>query len=87
MKTYKGWKSGDLDNFIYAGDEVDQEMVNYCTDVVPPITYHSHLVQMGEPFSHINGRATYITFYKEDGRWYYAGHCHAGEHVPPTPMD
>ena len=81
MKTYEGWR-GNLDDYLKAGDEVDEEMVNHCANVVPPIHFGSSFVQMGEPFSHINGRATYATFYQEDGRWYYAGHCYAGEREP-----
>jgi hypothetical protein len=78
MKTYKNWR-GNLDQYLQVGDEVDQEMVDYFTDVLPPVTFNSNLVQMGEPYSHVNGKATYSTVYRKDGKWFYAGHCHRGQ--------
>jgi hypothetical protein len=78
MKTYKNWK-GNLENYLQPGDVVDEEMVNYFIDVLPPAYMNSNLVQMGEPYSHVNGKATYSTVYRKDGNWIYAGHCHVGK--------
>ena len=83
MKTLEDWKEGNLEDYLVVGNEVDEAMVEYFRDVLPPRTDHSHLMQVGEPYSHIDGRATYSTFYQEDGRWFYAGNCHAGERHQP----
>jgi hypothetical protein len=48
-------------------------------NVLPPATMMGTLVQAGEPQNHMGGRATFITFKNEGGRWLYAGHCFRGE--------
>ena len=83
MKTLEEW-SGNLYDYLAIGDEVDEEMVEYFRDILPPTTYRSNLIQCGEPYSHVRGRATYTTFINDDGKWYYTGHCHAGETQEPA---
>lgn len=78
MKTYAEWK-GNLDEYLQIGDVVDEEMVEYFYNVLPPATMTRQLVQIGEPHSHVNGRATYATVMKTEKGWVYAGHCHRGE--------
>ena len=78
MKTYKGWlesRTKTIDEYLNIGDEVDEEMVDYFRDILPPKTYRSDILQVGEPYDHINGRAIYLTFKKEDSRWIYKGNC------------
>lgn len=82
MKTYANWK-GNLGDYLKVGDEVDQEMVDYFLNVLPPATWRANLVQLGEPHSHVGGRATYPTLYREIGRWYYRGNCYRGEETQP----
>lgn len=82
MKTYRDWQNGSLSDYLQFGDEVDEEMMDYFLNTLPPVTWTSTLVQMGEPYSHVAGRATYATLRREGGRWYYAGHCFRGESTP-----
>jgi len=80
IKTYKEWE-GSLYDYLKVGDIVDDEMVDYFINVLPPVTFKSYLVQMGEPYSHVNGKATYSTLYKSTEGWTYMGNCHRGETV------
>lgn len=83
MKTYENWK-GSLNEFLEIGDLVDQEFINYFINVLPPATYNSHCIQIGEPYSHINGKATYSTLKGTSDGWVYTGHCHKGMTKEPT---
>lgn len=86
MKTYADWTKSQLDlsRFLQIGDAVDDQIFNYFLEVLPPKTWHADLLQIGERYSHIEGRPTYSTLHTVDGQWIYAGHCHAGEHREPT---
>jgi hypothetical protein len=90
IKTMRGWSEAkcDLDKYLQIGDAVDLEMADYFLCVLPPATYRANLIQIGEPYSHVNGRATFSTIYKPLGsaNWRYAGHCHRGEWSQPTPV-
>lgn len=78
IKTYEGW-TGDLSNYLQVGDVVDGAMYDYFINVLPPRTFRSYLVQMGEPFSVSHeGKSTYSTLKLTGEGWTYAGHCHAG---------
>lgn len=81
IKTYENWcASGlDLSQFLRIGDVVDEEMADYFIEVLPPITMTGQLVQMGEPHSHREGRATYSTLERVGSNWIYRGHCHRGQ--------
>ncbi|WP_336775384.1 hypothetical protein [Paenibacillus sp. MMO-58] len=81
VKRYADWK-GDLHVFLKIGDLVDEEMVNHFLNELPPTTWTSSLIQMGEPYSHVGGKATYATLKKTSDGWAYAGHCHRGENIP-----
>jgi hypothetical protein len=87
MKTMKGWNESrqDLDTYLQIGDEVDEEMMWYFLEVLPPACYRANLIQIGEPYSHVGGRATFSTVYKPLGakNWMYAGHCWRGEWEQP----
>jgi hypothetical protein len=73
MKTYAAWE-GSLTRYLQPGDVIDDELVKYLINVVPPITFTSTIVQMGEPYStNEQGRYTYLTIEKQDGQWTYAG--------------
>jgi hypothetical protein len=86
VKTYASWTNSrlDLSLFLQVGDAVDDEMFRYFLEVLPPKTWRADLLQIGEPYSHLQGRPTYATLHKCDGRWIYAGNCHAGEHREPS---
>lgn len=78
FKTGANWK-GDLNTYLQLGDVVDMEMVDHFINVLPPAYMSSRLVQMGEPYSHVNGKATYPTLERMDGGWTYRGNCHRGD--------
>lgn len=86
VKTYAGWSESGLGSFgdyCTPGDEVDEAMVDYFLEVVPPATFNASLIQCGEPYSHEPDekgrlRPTFITFERRGG-WYYTGECFAGE--------
>lgn len=82
-KTMKEWnESGlDLSHYLQVGDTVDEETYWYFIEVLPPATMRANLAQIGEPCSHVDGRATFATLYKPLGAqdWIYAGNCHRGE--------
>lgn len=79
LKTYKNWK-GSLNSYLQIGDKVDEEMYEYFINVMPPVTFNSKMVQMGEPYSSSReGKPTYLTLEKIDNEWIYKGTCHAGD--------
>lgn len=87
MKTYANWK-GDLGEYLQVGDEVDQEMVDYFINVLPPVTMNGECVQMGEPYDHREDsegrfRGRYSTLvsvgFSPNRRWFYAGYCFGRE--------
>jgi hypothetical protein len=82
-KTKQGWDNSrlNLDQYLQIGDAVDEAMMYYFLEVLPPACYRANLIQIGEPYSHVGGRATFSTIYKPLGasQWLYAGHCHRGE--------
>lgn len=85
VKTYKNWK-GDLSEYLFVGCLVDDELIDYAINVLPPVTMTYNMVQIGEPYSHRmdkNGkyRPTYSTFVKTNEGWVYAGHCFKGEYI------
>ncbi len=84
VKDQSDWK-GDFNEDFKPGDYVDQEIVDYFRDVLPPRSMAPGYLQVGEPYSHVPDqdgryRATYNTFTKSaPGVWKYWGHCIAGE--------
>jgi hypothetical protein len=73
MKTYAEWK-GILTDYLQRYDLVDEEMVEHFINTMPPATYRSRVIQMGEPYSHTpSGRATYLTLTKWENGWRYEG--------------
>lgn len=82
LKTYQSWH-GSLSEYLQPGDMVDEEMADYFLTVMPPVTYTSSMIQMGDPYSHIDGRATYYTLVREDNRWIFIGVCFRGEPYSP----
>lgn len=87
MKTLQGWHDANLNlgKYLEIGDPVDEPMMFYFLEVLPPATYRADLVQIGEPHDCVNGRDTFATLYKPLGSqtWIYAGNCHRGEWQEP----
>lgn len=84
VKTRKGWHQSGLtmfEDYCFPGDEVDEDIVDYFINIVPPITLRSSCTQIGEANStklDSNGRYrnTYSTFHRiENGHWIYDGDC------------
>lgn len=81
MKTLEGWENSDtktIYEYLSVGDEVDEEMIDYFRDILPPTTINAYMLQVGEPSDCINGRNTYTTFIKENSKWKFKGDCFKG---------
>jgi hypothetical protein len=85
IKTYENWNCS-LSEYLQIGDLVDEEMKNYFRDVLPPATCNYNCIQIGEPYSHVDGRATYATLKRTSEGWAYAGHCWRGQTEEPHRM-
>lgn len=73
MQEWNGSRT-PFTEFAKVGDTVDDELHDYFMEVVPPITNSSTCLQCGEPYSHNENGATYITFERLLGcEWTYAG--------------
>ena len=91
VKTLEGWNEShvNLDRYLQVGDQVDDAMFDYFLGVLPPAYYSDSIVQIGEPYSHVNGWPTYSTLARKagvhcDGPWHYAGHCHRAQSHEPV---
>lgn len=88
IKTYNGWQNSgfrSFQDFCVPGDLVDEAMVDYFVNIVPPVLQRSSCTQCGEPYSYEmndreNPQKTYTTFHQIiDGLWQYDGCCFYGE--------
>ncbi len=92
-KEYKGKRVFTSDNWFgnvgVAGDLVDDEVVDWFRDCVPPRTCRRDMVQCGEPSCSCIEGATYATFIRiDEDVWEYKGDCLGGttEHGTPIPI-
>lgn len=83
MKDYQLSEAQTFEEFFVPGDIVGKDVVENFRNVLPPITDHSYLMQMGEPYSFVDGKSTYMTFSNEPEGWVYRGNCHKGEKENP----
>ena len=82
VKTRAGWTESGISNFMdycSPGDEVDEALVDYFLNVVPPATHRTTFIQAGEPYSSAlddtgKYQAIYSTFSK-GSTWRYLGEC------------
>ena len=93
IKTLKGWnefaeRTGKYSWYDYAriGDIVDEAVIDYFINLLPPRAMSSNYLQIGEPFSHRYDldrrlRPLFATFAKMDGQWRYYGHCFVYETI------
>ncbi|MEI7028437.1 hypothetical protein [Paenibacillus sp. y28] len=79
MKKYEDWGNSYLHDFLQVNDLVDEEFVNYFLNELPPAYWTGSIIQIGEPHSHVGGRATFDTLKKTPEGWRYAGHCYIGD--------
>lgn len=84
VKTYAGWQASGFhafSDYCFPGDKVDEEMVEYFVNSVPPVLTLSFCTQGGEAWDYKpdgkNGnRPTYITFHDlGGGYWQFDGYC------------
>ena len=89
MKTMEGWHESkvDLGKYLQIGDVVEEEMADYFLCVLPPACMTGGILQIGEPNSHVNGRATYATIKRTSEGWIYCGNCHRGQTTEPVGAD
>ncbi len=76
QKTYNGWVASEisLSKYLMPGDIVDELIIDYVLECLPPVTWTETIIQMGEAYSSDkNGRLTYITFEKIGQDWVYTG--------------
>ena len=76
-----------VEDYLEPGDEVDDALVEYFLDILPPRTNRAGLLQVGGEIStakNIDGcwLPTYLTFKRQGGTWLYAGRCFAGSAEP-----
>lgn len=81
IKSIQGWKDSKEDyltDYLHIGDRVDQSIVDYFINTLPPIVWNSGIIQMGERYSSdCKGNGTYLTIAKDElfGNWIYKGAC------------
>ena len=89
-KSMEDWENSGLEDFgdyFLPGDTVTDDVYDNFLDILPPATMRRNLLQVGEPAAHEKDpetgkyRATYPTFAREGGQWWYAGECFIGETV------
>lgn len=78
LKSREGWNvdGSMLDEYLKVGDPVSITMYDYFIEVLPPKTFRSDVVQMGEAYDHDpeTGKAVYPTLEKKGSRrWVYTG--------------
>lgn len=78
FKRYKDCNK-PFTEYLQVGDIVDDEIAQYFIEVLPPVTMQFDLIQMGEPYSHVECKATYLTLGRTSLGWQYKGICHKGQ--------
>lgn len=81
IKTYEQWSESkkDLSEFFQIGDLVDEEIVDFCLNVLPPKTWNNSVIQIGEAVDFVEGKQTYSTLKNTPEGWTWAGTCHRGQ--------
>ena len=65
---------------------VDEEVYNHFLNTLPPAYWNRTVLQAGEPWTHDEHGALYITFVQVKGVWNFVGFFHAGEIIPVERM-
>mgnify|MGYP003632803834 CR=1 FL=1 len=75
IKTYKEWIKSEhmLDDYLVVGDIVDNELILWACEVLPPKTDTKTCVQMCEADDFKGGMPRYTTFRKISNKWVYTG--------------
>ncbi|MEK4983647.1 hypothetical protein [Bacillus sp. FSL K6-6540] len=83
IKKLEDWK-GSLDEFLSINDLVDEQIADHFIEVVPPAFFSAGIRQLGEAYSHVNGKPTYATLRRTEEGWRYCGHCFIGQTIEPS---
>jgi hypothetical protein len=83
IKTYENWK-GSLSDYLQVGDLIDEELKDHFINVLPPACFSPICIQIGEPYSSINGKSTFSTLARVSEGWEYRGECFRGEIKEPA---
>lgn len=82
-RKYEGKTVYNSDYWMYdreVGSLVEEEIVDYAANCVPPLTFTTGLVQCGEPAESKVEGTTYATFKRiTKDIWMYCGNCFKGE--------
>jgi hypothetical protein len=81
VKEMSDWKTC-IDEDFNIGDYFDSEIAWELINCVPPRSFFCGYFQCGEPHSHVDGKATYLTLVqisKEPEVWQFLGYCYGGE--------
>ena len=75
MKKYEDWPKGaSLTDWVYPGDEIDEEMYYYFLEVVPPAKMIYGCFAVGEPRRHnFNNEPVYDCFQMSGDKYSYMG--------------
>lgn len=84
---YDGKPVYNWDTVIWAamdpGDYVENEIADDIFDALPPVSMTSKCLQLGEPYSHVNGKPTFLTLSRIDEQtWMFRGYCFRGQTTP-----
>lgn len=90
LKTLGKWFESGLptaEDYLEPGDKVDEDLIGYFLDVLPPRTNRAGLLQAGGEISTVKNIGggwlpTHLTFKQQGGTWRYAGRCFAGSAEP-----
>ena len=86
VKTAQGWEDSGLsfEKYVKEYELVDEGIIAYFANVLPPENYNSHLLQFGEPSDSVKEGQRYLTFVygytdpKYGEVWQYQGRCLSG---------
>lgn len=88
VRTLEGWEQSGIPNFgdyVLPGDYVDDKMVNYFLDILPPASTSAGYLQAGEALAYVPDekgtfRSCFTTFVMEyHNKWRYCGACHLNQ--------
>jgi hypothetical protein len=85
IKTRSEWRASGLclSQYLHVGDSVDAAIKDYFLTELHPAFWNGTILQMGEPYSSVQGFPTFATLKKVANEWVYTGNCHLGETKEP----
>lgn len=91
QRTYNGKTVYNSDYWFgdvgEVGDYVEQEIADWFLNCLPPRTWTTNMIQVGEPYSSVKEGTTYATLVRvTDDIWEYKGACLRGTTNQGTPI-